>query len=79
MIEQAAGRGDQHINTLVDQLVLLFERDTTDQQSFGKLEIFGIGIKVFCHLCRQFAGRAEHKAARHPGAGAAPGKKRQHG
>ena len=81
MIQQAAGGGDQHINATVDQLVLFAKGHAADQQGLGQLGVLGVGFKVFRHLRRQFAGRRQHQAARHPGLGAAltqQGDHRQH-
>ena len=71
MIKQAARRGDQHVDAFVDQHVLFLERHAADQQRLGQFDVLGIGVKVFRHLCGQFARRAQNKAARHPRAGAA--------
>ena len=79
MVDQTAGRGDQNVNALVDQLVLLSERHTADQQRFGQFQVLGIGVEVLGHLCRQFPRGAQHQTARHPGAGAATGKQGDHG
>ena len=76
MVQQAAGRGDQHVNAAVDQLVLFLETDAADQQRFGQFQVFCVGVKIFGHLRCQFAGGAQHQAARHARAGAALG---QHG
>ena len=65
MVEKPARRGDQHVNALVDQLVLLFEGHTADQKRLGQLQVFCVGVEVFRHLCGQFACRAKHQTARH--------------
>ena len=78
MVQQAARRGDQDIDALVDDGFLLLEADAAYQQRLGQLEILGVGVKVLGHLGGQFARGAQHKAARHPCAGAATGKHRQH-
>ncbi len=65
MVEKAAGSGDQHVNAAVDQLVLLFERDATDQQGFGELEVFCVCVEIFGNLRGQFARGAKHQAAWH--------------
>ena len=66
MIEQAAGRGDQHINATVDQQVLLLERDPPDQQRFGQARVLCVDVEILGNLGRQFAGGGQHEAARHP-------------
>ena len=78
MVEQAAWRRDQHVDALVDQLVLLAERHAADQQRTGQLGVLGVEVEVLGDLGCQFAGRAENERARHPGAGAAPTQQRQH-
>ena len=65
VIKQPARRGNQDINAAINQFVLLAKRYAADQQRLGQLGILGINFKVFCHLRRQFAGRAQHKTARH--------------
>ena len=72
MIQQAARRGNQHIDAPVDQLVLLTKADTANQQRLGQLGVFGIGVEILGHLRRQFARRRQDQAARHPSAGPAP-------
>mmetsp|Transcript_7374 Transcript_7374/g.12914 ORF Transcript_7374/g.12914 Transcript_7374/m.12914 type:complete len:324 (+) Transcript_7374:363-1334(+) len=76
MVEQAAGRGDQHVNTLVDGCFLFLKRNAADQQRLGKLHVFGVDVEVLGHLRGKFTGRAKHQRARHPRARAATG---QHG
>ena len=78
MVEQAARGGDQHIDATVDQLVLFAEGNSADQQRLGQLGVLGVGFKVFGDLGGQFAGRGQHQAARHPGAGAALAQKGDH-
>jgi len=81
VVQQAARRRDQHVDAPVDQLVLFAKRHAADQQGLGQLGVFGIGVKVFRHLCGQFACRCQHQRTRHPGAGTAltqEGDHRQH-
>ena len=78
MVQKTAGRCDQDVNAPVDQLVLLAKGHAANQQSLGQLGMLGIDVKVFRHLSRKFTRRCEHKAARHPGAGAALTQKRDH-
>ena len=61
MVQQPARGCDQHVDALVDDLVLVLKAGTTDQQRFGKLGIFGIGIEVLSHLCGQFPGGGQHQ------------------
>ena len=66
MVQQPARRGDQHVHAPVDQLVLFAKGHAADQQRLGQAGMFRIGVKVLGHLGRQFAGRAQDQAARHP-------------
>ncbi len=78
MVEQPARCGDQHVNAAVDELILFLEADAADQQRLGQLHMLGVGVKVFGHLGGEFAGGAQHQAARHPRAGAATGEQGDH-
>ena len=78
VIQQTARRRDQHVDTTVDQLVLLAEADPADQKCLGQLGIFGIGVEILGHLRGQFACRAQHQAARHTGARPAASQQRDH-
>ena len=81
MVEQPARRGNQHIDAPVDQQILFLETDPADQQRLGQFGMFGIGVKVFSHLCGKFAGRAQDQRPGHPRPGPAPpqqGDHRQH-
>ena len=78
MVQKATGGGNQNIDAPVDQLVLLAKGDAADEQRLGQLGMLGIDVEVFRHLGRKFPRRRQHKAARHPGAGAALTQKRDH-
>ena len=78
MIQQTTWRGDENIDTFVDQDVLFFERNTADKKRFGQLGVLCVGVEIFCHLGRQLAGRGQDKAAGHPCAGAATFEHRNH-
>ena len=79
MIEQPPRSCNQDIYTAVNQLVLLLEAYTTNQQGLGQFAVFCVGVEVFGHLCGQFAGRAKHQAARHARAGTAAPQQGDHG
>ncbi len=66
MVKQTAWGRDQHVNALVDQLVLVLEGRAANQQGLGKLSVFGICVKVLGHLGSQLAGRCQYKGTRHP-------------
>jgi hypothetical protein len=70
--------GDQHVDALVDQLVLILEADAADQQRHGELVVLAVGLEVLGDLRGELAGGAEHQAARHARAGAALGQDRDH-
>ncbi len=76
MVEQAARGGDQHVDTAVDQLVLVLEADAADQQRHRELVVLAVVLEVLGHLGGQLAGRAQDQRARHPRPGPALG---QHG
>ena len=71
MIEQPAGRGDQHIDAAIQLLGLVVHRDAADQKRMGELGIFAVAVEAFRHLVGQFAGGLQHQGARHARLGAA--------
>ena len=78
MVKQASRCGNEDVCAPVDHSLLLFEANTSDEQGFIELHIFGVGVKVFSNLRRQLTCGAEHKAARHTSASAPTGKHRDH-
>ena len=78
MVQKAAGRCDQNVDTLVDQLVLLLEADAADQKGLGQFQVLGIGVEILGHLRGQFARGAQHQTARHARPRPPPREKRQH-
>jgi hypothetical protein len=76
VVQKAARRGDQHVDTAVDQGVLFLEADASDEQGLGQLHVLCVDIEILGHLSGEFPRRAEHEAARHARAGPATG---QHG
>ena len=78
VVEQAAGRGDQHVDAAVDQLVLVLEADAADQQRHRELQVRRVLLELLGDLGGELAGRGEDEAARHPGAGAALGELAEH-
>ena len=75
MVEQAARRGDQHIDAAIELLVLVVERDAADQQRHRKLVVLAVALEALGHLGGEFARRLEDQRARHARLGAAA---RQH-
>ena len=70
MVQQAARRCDQNIDAPVNELVLLLEADTADQQRLGQFGVLGVDVEILGHLCCQFTGRRQNEAPRHPRPGA---------
>lgn len=71
MVEQAAGRADQHIGAALKLAVLFFEGHAADQQGDVQAMILAILLKVLGDLRSEFARRFEDQRARHTSAGAA--------
>ena len=81
MVEQAAGRRDQHVDAAHQLGVLVVERDAADDQRDGELVLGAVFDEGFLHLRGEFARRLEDERARHARAGAAlfqHGDHRQH-
>ena len=78
MVEQAAGRGDQHIDAAHQLLVLVVERDAADDQRDVELVIDAVAYEALLDLRRELAGRLEDQGARHARAGAAVFQHGQH-
>ena len=81
MVEQAAGRRDQHVDAAGELGILIAERDAADDQRDVELVVDAVFGEALFHLGGEFACRLEDERARHPGAGAAllqHGQHRQH-
>ena len=78
MVEQAARRGNQHIDAAGDLEILITKRHAADQQSHRQLLVCAIFGEIFFDLSRQFAGRLQNQRARHAGAGATLFQQGQH-
>ena len=81
MVEQAAGRGDQHVDAAQQLGVLVVERDAADDQRDVELVVLAVFLEMFGDLRGEFARRLEDERARHARAGAAlfeHGEHRQH-
>ena len=50
VIEQAAGRGDQHVGAARDDLVLLVEGDAADQERQVELVVDAVALETVLHL-----------------------------
>ena len=78
MIEQATGRGDQHIDAARELGILIVKRDAADQERNIELLAGAVFFKTFLHLGGEFAGRFQDQRARHARAGAAGFQHREH-
>jgi hypothetical protein len=78
MIEQAAGRRDQHIDAARDLGVLIGEGDAADQQGDVEFLVRAVFDEGFLDLRREFARRFEDERARHARPGAALLEDREH-
>ncbi len=78
MVEQAAGRGDQHVGAAHQLGVLVTEGDAADDQSHVELVVGAVAVEVLDDLGGELAGRLEDQRARHPCAGAPILQERQH-
>ena len=81
VIEQAAGRGDQHVDAAVELLHLIVHRHAADQQREVQLVIDPVFLEALRHLRGELAGRCQDQRARHARPRAArlqPGDHRQH-
>ena len=71
MVEQAAGRGDQHVDAAVELLDLVVEGNAADEQRDGQLVVAAVAVEVLLDLGGEFARRLEDQRARHARPGAA--------
>jgi hypothetical protein len=71
MVQQAAGRCDQHVGAPIELLKLFGERHAADQQRRGQLRILAVNLERIGDLRRKFACRLEDQRSRHPRLGAA--------
>ena len=77
-VEQAAGRGDQHVGAARDLGFLVAEGDAADQQRDVDLVIDAVAVERLFDLGREFARRLEDQRARHPRPGTAGLEPRDH-
>lgn len=78
MVEQAAGRADQHIGAALELAVLLVEGNATDQKRDVELMILAVFVEVLGNLRSEFARRLEDQRTRHACACASLFQKGQH-
>ena len=77
-IEQAARRGDQHVDAAVELALLVGEAFAADQQRHGQLVVLAVELEALGDLGRQLARRLEDQRARHARPGAAGGQDVDH-
>ena len=63
VVEQAARRGDQNVDALLQQLDLRIDADAAEDHGRSQLQIFAVGAHAFLDLGRQFAGRGQDQGA----------------
>ena len=81
MVEQAAGRRDQHVDAADELGVLIVERHAADDERDVELVVLAVFLEMLGDLGGQFARRLEDERARHARARAAllqHGEHRQH-
>ena len=65
MVEQAARRGDQHVDALLERALLVVEAHAADQQRHAELVVLAVDVEVLGHLGGQFTRRLQDQRARH--------------
>ena len=78
VIEQAARRGDQHVDAAVELAQLLVEGDAADQQRHGELVVDAVFLEALLHLGGKLARRRQDQRARHARPRASGFEPRQH-
>ncbi len=78
MVEQAAGRCDEHVNAAHQLGVLIAEGDAANEQRHVQLMVLAVFDEAFLDLRGEFARRLKDEGARHAGAGAALLEHRDH-
>ncbi len=71
MVEQPAGRCDQHVDAARQFGVLVAERNAADQKRDVEFLAGAVFVEILLDLGGEFARRFENQRAWHPGAGAA--------
>ena len=79
MIEQAAGRRDQHVDALLERALLILEAHAADQQRHIELVVLAVNVEILSDLGGQFARRLQDQRTRHAHLGAALGQDLDHG
>ena len=77
-VEQAARRGDQHVDAALERALLVVEAHAADQQRHVELVVLAVDLEVLGHLGGQLARRLQDQRARHARLGAALGQDVDH-
>ena len=74
-VEQAAGRGDQDVDALLQRLFLVAHADAADQQRHGQVEILAVDLEILAPSGSRAraSARGSASAASAPGPGRWPG------
>lgn len=65
MVEQAAGRADQHIGAALELAVLVFEGNAADQEGDVEAVVLAVFLEILGDLSGEFARRFENQRAGH--------------
>ena len=77
VIEEAAGRGNQHVDAAVELSQLLVGRDAADQQRHAQLVVDPVLLEALLHLGGKLSRRRQDQRARHARPGSAGFQARQ--
>src|SRR5688572_13507634 len=78
-IDQAAGRGDQHVDAAIQLLLLVDKALATYEQGVAQVCVLAILLEAVGHLGRQLPSRLQDQGARHAGLGPAAAQDLDHG
>ena len=78
-VHEAARRGNQHVDALVQGLDLVAHLHAADKQRELEVMVLAVFLEILGHLRSQFACRREDQRARHQGAAATAGHDIDHG
>jgi hypothetical protein len=63
VVEQAAGRGDQHVDAAAQRVDLRADADAAEHQRALQRKMLSIGAHILFHLRRELAGRGDDERA----------------
>ena len=79
MVEQPAGRRDQHIDAAGELGILIIEGYAADEKRNVELLAGAVLVETLLHLCRELARGLKDERARHSGTGPSMLQEREHG